>query len=184
MKLKSRDLLAEELSLDANKKWVLVTLHPETKLSLADNLKMVSNVMDAVLSQENVEIVVSSANTDLGGIEINDYIRKLTKIHWVKSLGQLNYLSFMKNAACVVGNSSSGILETPILGIPTINVGNRQKGRHVCRNVINCDANLSSIKQSICHSLSHGLYPQDSFFGDGNSSERIYNYIKIFLNGV
>lgn len=184
LQLKSRTQLADELALDSNKDWILVTLHPETKLSVIDNLKMAKCMMEALLSLKNIEVIVSSANADLGGYEINDYIQKLNNIHWYQSLGQLNYLSLMKNAACVVGNSSSGILETPILGIPTINIGNRQKGRHISPNVINCERDTDSINKAIHTGLKHGLYTSDTYFGDGFSSERIYNQIKKYLNGI
>lgn len=184
LQLKSRSQLADEFALSFNKKWILVTLHPETRLSVVDNIKMAKCMMEAIMTLKNVEVIVSSANADLGGFEINNYIQKFNNIHWFQSLGQLNYLSLMKSAACVVGNSSSGILETPILGIPTINIGNRQKGRHISSNIINCERDTNSIRDAINSGLEHGLYAPDSYFGDGFSSKKIYNQIKKYINGI
>ena len=182
--LLSRKELAESLSIDYNKQWVLVTLHPETMISLEENLTMAKNLINA-LPNNNVEIIITQSNADFGGVQMNemfiDAANNNPAIHYIPTLGQFRYLSFMKEVVCVVGNSSSGIVETPHLGVPTVNVGDRQKGRHLCGNIISCGRSLPEIKNAIDRSICHGKYEPDDYFGDGRASEIIVKQIKEFV---
>ena len=182
--LLSRKELAESLSIDYDKQWVLVTLHPETMMSLGENLAMAKNMIDA-LPQNDVEIILTQSNADFGGVQMNemfiDVANNNPAIHYKPTLGQFRYLSFMKEVICVVGNSSSGIVETPHLGIPTVNIGDRQKGRHMCGNIISCGRSSPEIKNAINRSISHGKYEPDKYFGDGHASEIIVKVIKEFV---
>ena len=103
-------------------------------------------------------------------------------IHYIPTLGQHRYLSFMKEVVCVIGNSSSGIVETPHLGVPTVNIGDRQTGRHLCDNVLSCGKNYDEIKNAIEKSMAHGKYRPDDYFGDGHASEIIVEKITEFVN--
>ena len=183
-RLLSRKELAESLSIDYNKQWVLVTLHPETMMSLDENLAMAKNMKDA-LPDNDVEIILTQSNADFGGVQMNEMFIEAANnnpaIHYIPTLGQFRYLSFMKEVVCVVGNSSSGIVETPHIGVPTVNVGDRQKGRHLCGNIISCGRSLSEIKNAIDRSISHGKYDPDGYFGDGHASEIIVKQIKEFV---
>ncbi|WP_204277778.1 UDP-N-acetylglucosamine 2-epimerase, partial [Enterobacter hormaechei] len=67
----------------------------------------------------------------------------------IPSLGQLRYLSAVKHAAAVIGNSSSGIIEVPAFDVPTVNIGDRQKGRLAAKSVLNCPADSQSIINTI-----------------------------------
>lgn len=180
MPLLSREELSSSLGLCASKRWIMVTLHPETTLSLEDNMGMARAFFTALLSLEEAEIIVSSANADAGGAMINGYIRSLEGIHFFPSLGQLKYLSVLSQAWCVAGNSSSGILETPVLGVPAINVGDRQHGRHLCGNVISCGRDHDSILDAL-RSVTGPVTP-DHFFGDGEFSSKVVRHIKDFLD--
>lgn len=139
-KLMTREELADSLQIDVNKKWVVVTLHTETCAPLQQSKLMAQKMMDALIHLD-AEIVVTYANADEGGAELNRYYEQCAaennNIHVWKSLGQRRYNSVMKEAWCVVGNSSSGIVEAPFLGIPVVNIGNRQKGRYMSPCVIN-----------------------------------------------
>ena len=84
----------------------------------------------------------------------------------------------MRQAYALVGNTSSGILETPFVGVPTVNIGNRQKGRHLCANVIT-PRGIS--KEDIAEALTlipDTHYPSDPYFGDGHSAHRVIAEIK------
>lgn len=183
--LLSRKELAEGLSIDYGKQWVLVTLHPETMMSLDENLTMAKNMIGA-LPNNDVEIIITQSNADFGGVQMNemfiDAVNNNPAIHFIPTLGQFRYLSFMKEVVCVIGNSSSGIVETPHLGVPTVNIGDRQRGRHLCGNIISCGRSLPEIKDAINNSIAHGKYIPDTYFGDGHASEKIVevlsNYIK------
>lgn len=183
--LMSRSEMAENIGLDVNKKWCLVTLHSETKLSLDENLEMVKNLFYAMQQTKDVQFVISKANADFGGMQINEFwdeaVKQDTdKYHLYSSLGQRRYLSFMQQAVGVIGNSSSGIVEAPFLGIPVINIGDRQKGRHLCKNVIQCDRTKDSIAESFDKMFTQPKIV-DTYYGDGHTSEFIITKLKEWL---
>lgn len=179
----SRDQLAACLGLDVTKRWMLVTLHSETKSSIEDNMQMVHNLYEAMLMQNDVQYIITKANADLGGTQINDFwdIINNEQFRVFASLGQMRYLSIMRQVECLVGNSSSGIIEAPFLGIPVINIGNRQKGRHICRNVCCCTSLTDSILNAFLHLSDYKK--ADKYWGDGYASERIITQVKMYLNG-
>lgn len=183
--LMTREEMADNIGLDVNKKWCLVTLHSETKLSLEQNLKMVQNLFEVMEQTKNVQFVISKANADFGGMQINEFwdkaVRQDTdKYHLFTSLGQRRYLSFMQQTVGVIGNSSSGIVEAPFLGIPVINIGDRQKGRYLCKNVIQCDRTKVAIEDAFKKML---VQPKivDNYYGDGHTSEFIITKLKEWL---
>ena len=183
--LMSRAELAVNIGLDVDKKWCLVTLHSETKLSLEENLGMVQNLFDAMQQTKDVQFVISKANADFGGMQINDFWEEnvkqdIDKYYLFSSLGQRRYLSFMQQTVGVVGNSSSGIVEAPFLGIPVINIGDRQKGRHLCKNVIQCDRTRASINAAFEKMLAQPKII-DTYYGDGHTSQFIITKLKEWL---
>ena len=183
--LMSRSEIAENIGLEVNKKWCLVTLHSETKLSLDENLEMVKNLFYAMQQTKDVQFVISKANADFGGMQINEFwdeaVKQDTdKYHLYSSLGQRRYLRFMQQAVGVIGNSSSGIVEAPFLGIPVINIGDRQKGRHLCKNVIQCDRTKDSIAESFDKMFTQPKIV-DTYYGDGHTSEFIITKLKEWL---
>ncbi len=184
--LMSRDELAESIGLDVAKPWCLVTLHSETKLSLEKNLEMARSLFSVMQETQDVQYVISKANADYGGTQINEFwdeaVKQDTdKYHLFTSLGQRRYLSFMQQAAGVIGNSSSGIVEAPFLGIPVVNIGDRQKGRHLCKNVIQCDRSKSGVHGAIEKMLRQPK-TVDTYYGDGHTADRIIQHIKEYLN--
>ena len=181
----SKNRTADELKLDSKKKWCLVTLHPETKLSLEDNISMAHNLYDAMSNTNNIQFVISKANVDLGGPAINDFWTSVSnrnpdKFHLYSSLGQIRYLSFMKHADLVVGNSSSGIIEAPLMGTPVVNIGDRQKGRHMCSNIISSGRSVDEIRRAMQAAINADKR-RDTYWGDGKSSDRICTIIKDYL---
>ncbi len=181
LELPSREELAVEFGLDADRDWILCTLHPETRQSLDYNLSMARALVKVLLETSGTEIVFSSANADPGGAEINAFLAGVDDAHFhlFRSLGQRNYLGMMREARCVAGNSSSGVIETPFLGTPAVNIGNRQKGRRIASNVICCDSSYEGIKAAFAGAGERKT--PDPAFGDGHTSERIINQIKAFL---
>lgn len=185
LNLMNRDETAKELYLDFGKKWCLVTLHPETKLTLKDNLEMAQNLYQSLLKTKGIQYIITKANADVGGSSINkfwdDIVSKQPDIfHFYSSLGQIRYLSLMKHVDFLIGNSSSGIVEAPFLGTPVINIGERQKGRHICSNVVCCERDANAILRAINTALTKERNP-DYYWGDGNSSIKIVNIIKDYL---
>lgn len=184
--LMSRSELADNIGLDVNKRWCLVTLHSETKLCLVENLEMTRHLFEVMNQTDGVQFVISKANADFGGVQINEFWEEaskqnIQKYHLFTSLGQRRYLSFMQQAAGVIGNSSSGIVEAPFLGIPVINIGNRQKGRHLCHNVIQCDRSKDAIADAFKIMLSQPKMV-DTYYGDGHTSNIIITKLKEWLS--
>lgn len=182
-KLMTREELAENLGLDINKKWGLCTLHSETKQTPNFNFQMAKNLFSAMKeSLDGYQIVITKANVDFGGKEINNYMEEAVKENSnqfviLPSLGQNRYFSFMKHVSFVIGNSSSGILETPYLGVPTVNIGQRQKGRYQCKNIIQCESSEIEIKKAINKALSGNFTIKSDYWGNGNASEKILNIL-------
>jgi UDP-hydrolysing UDP-N-acetyl-D-glucosamine 2-epimerase len=186
---KTRDQLATELKLDRTKKWVLMTYHPETKKSLASNLITFNFIIEALSNFVDIQVIMTYSNADFGGDEINRTIEQVCSKnpqHFIskQNLGQLSYGSLMKQSYFMIGNSSSGIVEAPIVPTPVINIGNRQKGRYMSKNVLNADESLSSIIDAIqtieLQSYKETLFA-DYYYGDGQSSITIKERLKQIL---
>lgn len=183
--LMSREELAENLVLDIDKKWCLVTLHPETKISIKENVAMAENLFRVMQEMEDVQFIISEANADYGGSQINAFWGQSVKqapdrFKLFSSLGQRRYLSFMKQAAGVLGNSSSGIVEAPFMGIPVVNIGGRQKGRHLCKNVVQSGRLFEEINDAVKKMQSQPTIV-DTYYGDGHTSEIIIKKLKEWL---
>jgi UDP-N-acetylglucosamine 2-epimerase len=146
---------------------------------------MVKNLFEAMRETEGVQFVISKANADFGGMQINSFWEEAVKQEENKyklftSLGHRRYLSYMRQAAGVIGNSSSGIVEAPFLGIPVINIGDRQKGRHLCKNVIQTNSDRESLKKAFSKMLAQPAIV-DNYYGDGHTSDVIIKKLKEWL---
>jgi UDP-N-acetylglucosamine 2-epimerase len=135
-----------------SKQIFLVTIHPETSSSTTPE-KLVNSVLEALDSFPEASIVFTSPNPDPGHEQISKAIQEFVKTRdncvLVDSLGHRAYLSLMLQSTIVIGNSSSGVLEAPIAGIPAIDVGDRQKGRVSHKGVRQCPADSASIRVAI-----------------------------------
>ncbi|WP_024467910.1 UDP-N-acetylglucosamine 2-epimerase [Treponema pedis] len=184
--LLSRDELAVILNIDINKNWILFTYHPETMETLEYNINAVKNSIDVLREFNNIQVIITKSNTDYGGKEINEFLefvadQEHSKFSIFSSLGQLKYLSVMKQCSLVMGNSSSGIIETPFLSVPAVNIGNRQKGRYQCSNIIQCTTNRTDIRAAVNKALFAGKkeYSDKNYWGDGDTATQI---LKVLLN--
>lgn len=161
-------------------RYALCTYHPET-MAKEEPDKMMREFISAIVEFEYIEFVVTKANADCGGSRINQILEQtephIKNMHVFSSLGAGLYLSLMKNAEFVLGNSSSGIVEAPYLGIPTINIGDRQKGRIQADSIINCGNDKKEISLAIEKACSNkfrnSLKAYISPYGDGQAGKRI-----------
>lgn len=145
---KNRDDLKAEYGFELTK-YAMVTFNPVTRAE--DNgLSEIKELMKA-LSCFDYELIISYPNIDEGNEEIINVLKayKLNKYHLVKSLPYVDYLSLAKNSNLFIGNSSAGIIEIPSLGVPIVNVGNRQHGREVSPSVICCDGVANNIVKAV-----------------------------------
>lgn len=161
-------------------KYAICTYHPVTMEE--DGVeKDISDFLSAIKAYPNIEFIVTKSNADQGGAKINQLLDeaggKTPNLHVFASLGVRRYLSLMKHAEFVLGNSSSGIIETPAFGVPTINIGDRQRGRLQSDSIINCGTDKKSICDAIKKAMSTEFREQCrkvvSPYGDGNSAVRI-----------
>ena len=175
--LLSREELARDLGLDPARQWVSFSYHPQTRGNIKSDLAEVSQLLDFLLDQASVEVVATRANADPGGEQINDLLERRAggRLHLHASLGQLRFLSLLKESYCCIGNSSSGIVEAPFFGTPAINVGRRQEGRHLCANVISLPS-AYGLAAAWATVDAHRI--RDNWYGDGHTSERIVRQLK------
>jgi len=140
------------LDIDFKKLIYLVTFHPETN-NAYKNKKSINELLKSLENLKNTTIIFTAPNPDIFSKYIIDQIKIFTKKNknsFLKnSLGKKLYFSLLSISDLVIGNSSSGIIETPTLKIPTINIGQRQKGRLISENIINSSNSSNSIKLAI-----------------------------------
>ena len=134
--------------------------------------------------RDDIFYVITMANSDAGGDAVNAIFDEFKKTHgnvkFVSSLGMIRYLSAVKYAKFVLGNSSSGIVEAPVLGTPTVNIGDRQRGRLMADTIINCQPDIKSITDAI-KTAEIMVHTPTLMYGDGNTSRKIVNVIKDYL---
>lgn len=189
MKLLSRVELQESIQFENVKNdYSVVTFHPVT-MENNTGVQQVKELIAAMDEIQNMSYIITLANADAGGRAINDiWIEEGKKReHWfvVPSLGILRYLSAMKYAKAVIGNSSSGIVEAPAMKVPTINIGDRQKGRMLSESIVNCEPIKENIVNALKCVLSEEFQEQAkrvcSLFGDGTTSKQIEQRIVEYL---
>ncbi|KLE11784.1 UDP-N-acetylglucosamine 2-epimerase [Aliarcobacter butzleri L355] len=98
---------------------------------------------------------------------------KSSHIHFFKNMEPQDFLRLIKNSKCLIGNSSVGIRESAFLGIPVVNIGTRQHGRHRAKSVIDCGYDKQEIKNAIEKHLSNGHYESEFIYGDGFAGQKI-----------
>lgn len=145
--------LSESIGFQLDSPFFLVTFHPVTleTETAADQLDELFAAFDMF---PDYGVLMTKANFDSGGQIINSKLEAYAALNSdrclaVASLGLVRYLSAMKMAAAVVGNSSSGILEAPSFKVPTVNIGDRQKGRVRAQSVVDCKPDRKSIKTAL-----------------------------------
>lgn len=149
--------LESELGITFKAPTFLVTYHPVT-LSATDQGAAMRTLLQA-LDGMGGTIVVTGVNADPGGLAIQREADRYAADHpgrvlMVESLGVRRYLSVMAIADAVVGNSSSGLIEAPAIGTPTVDVGDRQQGRPRAPSVVHCDTDATAIRDAVAAALS------------------------------
>lgn len=185
MPLLSLEELEESIQFKLDKPYVVVTFHPTT-LEEGSAQKQFEEILAAIDENPDMKYIFTKANADANGRVINrmidEYAGKRENVVAFESLGVKRYLSALKYATMVLGNSSSGLLEVPSFKIPTINIGDRQKGRLKADSVIDCEP----LKSAVCDSIQKALSPEfkalaeavENPYGDGNTSQKIVSILE------
>ncbi|MCR6591953.1 UDP-N-acetylglucosamine 2-epimerase [Campylobacter insulaenigrae] len=186
MNFLDKKTLEGDLNIKFKENIYLITYHPQTinKKSIKKEINALLNFLDTI---ENVSLIFTKANADENGFLINEMIqsyceKKSFKARLFDNLGSLRYLSLMKICKAVIGNSSSGICESPFLRVPCINIGDRQRGRICANNIINCD--ISNLRQAFeklnCKEYKQNLKKIINPFYSENTSYNIKEILKSY----
>ncbi|WP_296312519.1 UDP-N-acetylglucosamine 2-epimerase [Winogradskyella sp. UBA3174] len=168
-----------------NKKNILITFHPVTLEKNTSEVQF-KDLLSALDDLEDATLIFTKPNSDKDGNIIIKLIDDYVSKHKYKSvaftsLGQLRYLSALQYMDVVVGNSSSGIVEVPLFKKPTINIGDRQKGRLMPASVINCEPNKTAIKEALEKSFSaaflNSIKNLPNAYGNGTATQQILDII-------
>lgn len=185
----SGETLGKDLGIDLTGDYAVVTFHPVT-LEENSGVEQFDQLIDAMDAFPNMKFIITKANADAGGRYINnridEYVKKRKNVIAVTSLGVKRYLSAVKDSCVVLGNSSSGITEAPCLRVPTVNIGDRQKGRLMPDSVICCEpkseAIIEAVKQAVSNDFRKKVRLMSNPFGKGDTSERITEIIRSVFN--
>lgn len=189
-----RNTFESKINFKLAKSNFLVTFHPVTLGKKSDNIKSLSNLMKALDRFPEANILITKSNVDSEGRKINSTLESYAKsqpnrvsIH--ASLGQRLFYAALNIMDVIIGNSSSGIIEAPVVGIPTVNIGTRQLSRMQAPSIINCDDSVEEITNAIQQSLSTEFKMitnlRKSPYGVGNASKKIVETLKsISIEGL
>lgn len=178
--------LSKELEFDVTQPFLLVTYHPVTLAADGDD-SGAEALFGALETFTDHAVVITGVNADTGHDGIRKRIAAFVAAHPDRalartSLGQLRYLSAMAHADVVVGNSSSGLIEAPALKVPTVNIGERQRGRLRAASVIDADTTRAAVVAAINYALSPEFRSKSkaaaSIFGDGTASEKMVRILR------
>ncbi len=182
IKLLNRVELEASLGHRFRTKNLLVTFHPVT-LETASAQVQFQELLDALdRLGEDAGIIFTKPNSDTDGRILIRLMEDFASTHpnarVYDSLGQVRYLSTMAQVDAVVGNSSSGLYEAPSFAKPTVNIGDRQKGRLQASSVINCEPQADAIHQAVLRALASDCSGTRNPYGDGDSAVRIKDCLK------
>lgn len=164
------------------KEYVIVVQHPVTS-EYQKNLYNINETIKAI-SKVKVPILWIWPNMDAGSDGTSKGIRtyretvKPDNIFFAKSFSIEYFGPLLENCSCIIGNSSTGIREASFLGVPSVNIGSRQKNREQADNVINTNYNHIDILEAINIQIKKKKVKKSFLYGDGKASNRIFNFIE------
>ncbi len=184
--LLNKEEFEKSINFKLGKSNILITFHPVTleNQSAQGQFKAILVVLGSL---EDTHFIFTHANSDKNGRVINQMIEQFVNENQhravaFKSLGQLRYLSALRHIDIVLGNSSSGIIEVPYFNIPTINIGDRQKGRILSESVIQAEPTVEAItlahENAVDISFRTKIKSQEQLYGSGNTVEKIMDVLR------
>lgn len=176
--------LSDSIGFDLSGDFAIVTYHPVT-LDNNSADKDVEELLNALDEIESMKYIITKSNADKNGVAINEILEKFAEkrdnVLFIDSLGMTRYMNALSYAKMVIGNSSSGIIEAPSFHIPTVNIGDRQKGRIRAGSVIDCSTDSKSIVKAMQEAKTMDCSSIINPYGDGNAISKIVNAIdKLF----
>lgn len=192
LRLMDRKALEKEIGFSLKNRTALVTFHPVT-LEQATASAQCIELMAALDAEKDFQVIFTYPNADADGRVIIEQINAFVEQHPSRarafpSLGVMRYLSCLKHASVVIGNSSSAIIEAPSFRIPVVNIGDRQKGRVQADNVINAAPLRAEIAKAMKKAFSPAFLERcaklENPYGDGRTASRIMKVLKSKLKNI
>lgn len=186
LQLWDKKQLEQSINFNLGDRFLLVTYHPAT-LGFRDSGITMQALLDALDHFPDFKIIFTKPNSDANGRFMGQMIDQFGRQNPDRavvftSMGQIRYLSALKLAIAVVGNSSSGIIEAPMCNVPTVNIGDRQAGRLKADTIIDCEetteAIVSAISKAISPVFKEGIAESKSLYGYGDSALLIKEQLK------
>jgi GDP/UDP-N,N'-diacetylbacillosamine 2-epimerase (hydrolysing) len=179
--------IERRLGIDLSVPTLLMIQHPVTTEHLDSYTQIQETV--AAIKETGVQCIVLLPNNDAGHAKIIGYIKQ-NDLKWFPSLSTDVFINLYRNVSALIGNSSSGIHETPTLKIPAINVGSRQQGRERAKNVID----VPNKKEDIVHAINKAVFDKEframvsaieNPYGSGDSAKKIVDILRtVKLDGI
>jgi UDP-N-acetylglucosamine 2-epimerase (non-hydrolysing)/GDP/UDP-N,N'-diacetylbacillosamine 2-epimerase (hydrolysing) len=187
LKLLEREALERELGMSLQAPVFLVTYHPATLGEMPPGQSF-RRVLAALEQFPDARVVITKPNADAGGRELGALGEQWSsqqgeRSRCFASLGQVRYLSVMKLASAVIGNTSSGVIEAPALKVPTVNIGPRQSGRLKASSIVDCDetteAAVAAISKVLSPQFRQTLPGTRSLYGEGTAGVLIKDFLAV-----
>lgn len=182
LKYRTKEELAVAYGFNPKLPLIIFTQHPVTT-EYSHAFDQINISIKALKNIREIEIIAFYSNADAGGRKIISSMNKISHSHIFPNIDFKDYLSLLKHADVMVGNSSAGIREAPSFQLPVINIGTRQKGRLRARNVIDVPNNEKAIVMAIKKALfdedfKKSLKQVTNPYGDGYSAKRIVDILE------
>ena len=181
-KFLSKEAIEKALDFKLTDKCFICTYHPVTLSNMSSELQVL-NLLKALDDYQDYHIIFTYSNSDTDSQiiirRIQEYVdRNPERCMFVPSLGQARYFSALKYMTAVIGNSSSGIIEVPSFGIPTLDIGDRQKGRVAADSVIHCGYSIEDIRIGLKQVVAYGHKQVDNPYYKRGTCSTILKIIK------
>lgn len=183
--LMTKDELEASLDFKLDTQTILVTYHPVTLGG--DPAKDIREFLDALDQFKDLKVIFTMPNSDTGrdaiALAVENYVEKHSnRAKAYTSLGLRRYLSTLQFVKAAVGNSSSGIIEVPSFGIPTLNIGDRQKGRLASKSVVNCGTSkgevIAGLKLCLSEEMQKAAKTYENPYAKPDTANLIYQELK------
>lgn len=181
LEYRGKEELAAAYGFDLAKRLILFTQHPVTT-EYGHGAAQVAETLRALEQFPQAEILAFHANADAGSAEIMEVVRRNAAFHLYPNVHERDFLSLMRCADVMVGNSSAGIREAPSFALPAVNIGSRQQGRERAANVIDVPHDATAIAAAIDRAMNdtafrHSLRTLKNPYGDGDAAPRIVDIL-------
>lgn len=180
----SKEEVEQSLNFHLTGKCFLCTYHPVTLSNMSSEIQVL-NLLDAMDAYKDYHVIFTYSNSDTNSQiiikRIQEYVdRNQGRCMFIPSLGQRRYFSALRYMTAVIGNSSSGIIEVPSFGIPTLDIGDRQKGRIAADSVIHCNYSTEEITDGLNKIIAYGKKEIDNPYYKEGTCDAIMKVIKTY----